>query len=68
MLRLIENSEKLIYIENQYFVAGFGTTGDDFDEESVRNAGEGDVRGDDRVSPGKSSDDGLVLNGIGEER
>ena len=65
MLRLIETSEKLIYIENQYFVAGFGTTGDDFDEESVRNAGgEGDL--DEGASPGKGSDDGLVLNGIGE--
>ncbi|GMH79950.1 hypothetical protein TrLO_g10945, partial [Triparma laevis f. longispina] len=33
MIRLIDNSEKMIYIENQYFVCGFGTTDDDYDED-----------------------------------
>ena len=67
MLRLIETSEKLIYIENQYFVAGFGTMGEDYDEEIMKSSVvEGDEQGEgSNTSPAKGSDDGLVLNGIG---
>ncbi|GMH81392.1 hypothetical protein TrST_g1950 [Triparma strigata] len=73
MVRLIDNSEKMIYIENQYFVCGFGTTDDGFDEDrdsespvkSGGGSGGGGEGDEDGVGGFEGTRDGLVLNGIG---
>jgi hypothetical protein len=58
MLRLIENAQHFVYIENQYFCAGFGeVVNDDFGEDEGEGEGEGggEGEGDEEGKPTSTS-------------